>query len=320
MKSLQEIKRLQKLIESKIVGQEKIVHRLLVGLLANGNLLVEGLPGLAKTRAIKSMSSFIESDFSRIQFTPDLLPSDVTGSENMYEDNGEYKFRFERGPIFGNIILADEINRAPAKVQSAMLEAMEERQVTIAGKTYKMPELFMVMATQNPIEQEGTYPLPEAQMDRFLLHVNIAYLSAEDELKMLQLLKSEASEAAEDEKVSQASIFEAREEIKGVQISKEMEQYIVDLVFASRFPQKYSEELAAYIEVGVSPRATIGLELCSRVYAYLDGRDAVMSDDVRAMVHDVFRHRISLSYEALAASKSADDVIDLLVQHVAVAL
>lgn len=320
MKSLQEIKRLQKLIESKIVGQEKIVHRLLVGLLANGNLLVEGLPGLAKTRAIKSMSSFIESDFSRIQFTPDLLPSDVTGSENMYEDNGEYKFRFERGPIFGNIILADEINRAPAKVQSAMLEAMEERQVTIAGKTYKMPELFMVMATQNPIEQEGTYPLPEAQMDRFLLHVNIAYLSAEDELKMLQLLKSEASEAAEDEKVSQASIFEAREEIKGVQISKEMEQYIVDLVFASRFPQKYSEELAAYIEVGVSPRATIGLELCSRVYAYLDGRDAVTSDDVRAMVHDVFRHRISLSYEALAASKSADDVIDLLVQHVAVAL
>lgn len=320
MKSLQEIKRLQKLIESKIVGQEKIVHRLLVGLLANGNLLVEGLPGLAKTRAIKSMSLFIESDFSRIQFTPDLLPSDVTGSENMYEDNGEYKFRFERGPIFGNIILADEINRAPAKVQSAMLEAMEERQVTIAGKTYKMPELFMVMATQNPIEQEGTYPLPEAQMDRFLLHVNIAYLSAEDELKMLQLLKSEASEAAEDEKVSQASIFEAREEIKGVQISQEMEQYIVDLVFASRFPQKYSEELAAYIEVGVSPRATIGLELCSRVYAYLDGRDAVTSDDVRAMVHDVFRHRISLSYEALAASKSADDVIDLLVQHVAVAL
>ena len=320
MGKLQEIKRLQRLIESKIIGQEKIVHRLLVGLLANGNLLVEGLPGLAKTRAIKSMSSFIESDFSRIQFTPDLLPSDVTGSENMYEDNGEYKFRFEKGPIFGNIILADEINRAPAKVQSAMLEAMEERQVTIAGKTYKLPELFMVMATQNPIEQEGTYPLPEAQMDRFLLHVNIEYLSAEDELKMLQLLKSEASDASEDAKVSQASVFAAREEIKRVQISKEMERYIVDLVFATRFPEKYSEALASYIEVGVSPRATIGLELCSRVYAYLDGRDAVTSDDIKAMAHDVFRHRITLSYEAMASAKSADDVINLLIQNVAVAL
>ncbi len=320
MDRLQEINRLQKLIESKIIGQEKIVQRLLVGLLANGNILVEGLPGLAKTRAIKSMSSFIESDFSRIQFTPDLLPSDVTGSENMYEDNGEYKFRFEKGPIFGNIILADEINRAPAKVQSAMLEAMEERQVTIASKTYKMPELFMVMATQNPVEQEGTYPLPEAQMDRFLLHVNIEYLSAEDELKMLQVLKSEASDVGKDEKISQESIFAAREEIKNVQISEEMEQYIVDLVFASRYPAQYSEELASYLDVGVSPRATIGLELCSRVYAYLDGRDAVTSEDVKAMVNDVFRHRITLSYEAMASSKSADDVIDLLVQNVAVAL
>ncbi|MEA1919566.1 MAG: AAA family ATPase [Campylobacterota bacterium] len=320
MDKRQEIYRLKERIQSKIIGQEKIVQRLLVGLLANGNLLVEGLPGLAKTRAIKSMSSFIESDFSRIQFTPDLLPSDVTGSENMYEDSGEYKFRFEKGPIFGNIILADEINRAPAKVQSAMLEAMEERQVTIAGKTYKMPELFMVMATQNPVEQEGTYPLPEAQMDRFLLHVNIEYLNSTDELKMLQVLKSENSTVKDDTKISQEAIFGAREEIQSVQISQEIERYIVDLVFATRYPEKYSEELASYIDVGVSPRATIGLELCSRVYAYLDGRDVVRSDDVKAMVNDVFRHRITLSYEAMANSKSADDVIDLLVKNVAVAL
>ena len=321
MDALSEINRLKAQMAGKIIGQEKIIHRLIVGLLANGNLLVEGLPGLAKTRAIKSMSSFIESEFSRIQFTPDLLPSDVTGSESMYENNGEYKFRFEKGPIFGNIILADEINRAPAKVQSAMLEAMEERQVTIAGKTYKMPELFMVMATQNPIEQEGTYPLPEAQMDRFLLHVNIEYLSAQDELKMLQSLKSEAKEEPNAvDKIAQESIFQARKEIEDVQIVKEIEEYIVDLVFASRYPQKYSEELAAYIDVGVSSRATIGLELCSRVNAYLDGRNYVTADDVKAMVHDVFRHRLTLSYEAMAHAKSADAVIDMLVENVAVAL
>ncbi len=320
MNPLQEINRLKSQIQTKIIGQENIVQRLLVGLLANGNLLVEGLPGLAKTRAIKAMSSFIESDFSRIQFTPDLLPSDVTGSENMYEDKGEYKFRFEKGPIFGNIILADEINRAPAKVQSAMLEAMEERQVTIAGKTYKMPKLFMVMATQNPVEQEGTYPLPEAQMDRFLLHINIEYLTAEDELKMLRMLKVENEDTHTEEKISQETIFAAREDIKNIQISPEIEQYIVDLVFASRNPQKYTQELASYIDVGVSPRATIGLELCSRVYAYLDERNAVTSDDVKAMVNDVFRHRITLSYEAMANAKSADDIINLLVKNVAVAI
>ena len=310
---------LQKRMNASIIGQENIVERLIIGLLANGNLLVEGLPGLAKTRAVRAMAESIESEFSRIQFTPDLLPSDVTGSENMYEENGEYKFRFEEGPIFGNIILADEINRAPAKVQAAMLEAMEERQVTVAGKTHKLPELFIVMATQNPIEQEGTYPLPEAQKDRFLMHVNITYPDEASEIEVIKLVRSERSGTKEKnlEEISQEMIFDARKEIALVQSSETIEQYIVDLVFATRYPEEYDETLASYIDIGVSPRASLGLDQCSRVYAWMQGRDFTTPEDVRAVVHDIFRHRITPSYEAQSERVSNDDIIDTILGLVA---
>ena len=311
---------LQKKMNAAIIGQENIVERLIIGLLANGNLLVEGLPGLAKTRAVRAMVDTIESEFSRIQFTPDLLPSDVTGSENMYEENGEYKFRFEEGPIFGNIILADEINRAPAKVQAAMLEAMEERQVTVAGKTHKMPKLFIVMATQNPVEQEGTYPLPEAQKDRFLMHVNISYPDKASEIEVIKLVRTEKSVTKEErsvEKIAQEHIFAAREEIAKVKSSSVVERYIVDLVFATRYPNEYDETLASYIDIGVSPRASLGLDQCSRVYAWLQGRDFTTPEDVRAVVHDVFRHRITASYTAQSERISNDDIIELILKIVA---
>ena len=313
------IQLLQSKMNAAIIGQENIVERLIIGLLANGNLLVEGLPGLAKTRAVRAMADAIDSKFSRIQFTPDLLPSDVTGSENMYEENGEYKFRFEEGPIFGNIILADEINRAPAKVQAAMLEAMEERQVTVAGKTHKMPELFIVMATQNPVEQEGTYPLPEAQKDRFLMHVNITYPDKASEIEVIALVRDERSGtvAEESEDIAQDVIFAARDEIAKVTSSKAVIQYIVDLVFATRYPEKYDEKLAAYIDIGVSPRASLGLDQCSRVYAWLQGRDHTTPEDVKAVVHDVLRHRITPSYEAQSERVSNDDIIDTILNLVA---
>lgn len=319
MQTREAIESLQKEMNKAIIGQEHIVERLVIGLLANGNLLVEGLPGLAKTRAIKSMAKSIESDFSRIQFTPDLLPSDVTGSENMYEDKGEYTFRFEEGPIFGNIILADEINRAPAKVQSAMLEAMEERQITVAGKRHKLPDLFMVMATQNPVEQEGTYPLPEAQMDRFLMHILIEYPTEQAELEVMRLVRSEkngSSQERKSQKIPQHVIFEARAEIEKVAISQEMEEYIVNLIFASRYPERYDEKLANYIEVGCSPRATIGLDQCARTYAWLNQREFVTPEDVRAVLHDVIRHRVTLSYEAEADGKSTNDIIDMILEQV----
>ena len=320
MTPFESIQLIQKRMNASIIGQENIVERLIIGLLANGNLLVEGLPGLAKTRAVRAMADAIDSKFSRIQFTPDLLPSDVTGSENMYEENGEYKFRFEEGPIFGNIILADEINRAPAKVQAAMLEAMEERQVTIAGNTHKLPKLFIVMATQNPVEQEGTYPLPEAQKDRFLMHVNITYPDKASEIEVIRLVRGEKSgkiEEDEGEKISQDLIFAARDEIANVKSSEVIEQYIVDLVFATRYPDKYDETLASYIDVGVSPRASLGLDQCSRVYAWLQGRDYTTPEDVRAVVHDIFRHRITASYEAQSERVSNDDIIDTILGLVA---
>ena len=313
------IQLLQKKMNAAIIGQENIVERLIIGLLANGNLLVEGLPGLAKTRAVRAMADAIESKFSRIQFTPDLLPSDVTGSENMYEEGGEYKFRFEEGPIFGNIILADEINRAPAKVQAAMLEAMEERQVTVAGKTHKMPKLFIVMATQNPVEQEGTYPLPEAQKDRFLMHVNITYPDASSEIEVIRLVRGEKSSKGEKEteEITQELIFGARDEIANVKSSEIVEQYIVDLVFATRYPEKYDEKLASFIDIGVSPRASLGLDQCSRVHAWLNGRDHTTPEDVRAVLHDVFRHRITPSYEAQSERVSNDEIIDTILGLVA---
>jgi len=320
MTPYESIQLLKKRMNASIIGQENIVERLIIGLLANGNLLVEGLPGLAKTRAVRAMADTIESSFSRIQFTPDLLPSDVTGSENMYEENGEYKFRFEEGPIFGNIILADEINRAPAKVQAAMLEAMEERQVTVAGKTHKLPKLFIVMATQNPVEQEGTYPLPEAQKDRFLMHVNITYPDKASEIAVIRLVRGEKSGMVDensDELITQEMIFAARDEIASVKTSEIVEQYIVDLVFATRYPEKYDEKLASFIDIGVSPRASLGLDQCSRVYAWLQGRDHTTPEDVRAVVHDVFRHRITPSYEAQSERVSNDEIIDTVLGLVA---
>jgi len=322
----EQVQALKKRMQDSIIGQEVVVERLIIGLLANGNLLVEGLPGLAKTRAIKALAKNLEADFSRIQFTPDLLPSDVTGTEVYYQKDGDGEFRFEPGPIFANIVLGDEINRAPAKVQAAMLEAMEERQVTVAGTTHKMPPLFMVMATQNPVEQEGTYPLPEAQMDRFLMHVNIEYTPVEDEVRIVELVRAEEvatnsddSEQPQDavERIPQQAIFDARREIGAVQVSAAMGRYMADLVYATRTPEKFSEDLARWIDVGGSPRASLALDKCSRTHAWLQQRDYVDPEDVRAIIHDCLRHRLMLSYEAQGEGIRADQVIDAIVEQVA---
>ncbi len=304
-----------------ILGQEAVVERLLLTLLCNGNVLVEGLPGLAKTRAVKGLARNLESDFRRIQFTPDLLPSDVTGSEIYHEEGGKGVFRFEPGPIFANIVLADEINRAPAKVQAALLEAMEERTVTVAGTTHELPPLFMVMATQNPIEQEGTYPLPEAQMDRFLMHVFIDYPAPEDEIEVLRLVRSEASGGGGDDAgvIPQQAVFDARAEIAAVRPAEAIDRYIIDIVDATRHAGRYSDDLARWIRVGASPRGGISLDKASRAYAWLQGRDHVLPDDVRAVAHDCLRHRVALSYEANADGVSADDVLRALLEQVAVA-
>ncbi|MEM1142893.1 MAG: MoxR family ATPase [Pseudomonadota bacterium] len=307
-----------------IIGQERVVERILIGLLANGNLLVEGLPGLAKTRAIKALAKHVEADFSRIQFTPDLLPSDVTGTEVYHQGQGSSEFSFEAGPIFANIVLGDEINRAPAKVQAAMLEAMEERQVTIAGTSHRMPELFMVMATQNPVEQEGTYPLPEAQLDRFLMHVNITYPSVEDEVKIVELVRAEERDSGEEssgeeksKRIPQQAVFEARDSIAEIHVSEALVRYIADLVYATRTPEKYSADLDRWIDVGASPRASLALDKCSRAHAFIAQRDFVDPEDVRAVAHDVLRHRIQLSYEAQGEGVSTDSVIDALIEQVA---
>ena len=309
-----------------IIGQEHIVERILIGLLANGNLLVEGLPGLAKTRAVKSLSKNLDAGLSRIQFTPDLLPSDITGTEVYHQVDGRGEFKFSPGPIFSNLILADEINRAPAKVQAALLEAMEERQVTVAGTTHRLPDLFLVMATQNPIEQEGTYPLPEAQMDRFLMKVLIGYPDEASEAEIVRLVRGEEGAArsktggdGRPDPIAQQAIFDARSEIHRLHVAESVERYMVDLVFATRYPERYSVELRKWIEVGGSPRATLALDRCSRAHAWLVGRDHVTPDDVRAVVHDCLRHRILLSYEANAARKTTDEVVSELVKVVAVA-
>jgi len=321
MSTLETINDLKARMGESIIGQEDVVERLLIGLLANGNILMEGLPGLAKTRAVKALAQNMEADFSRIQFTPDLLPSDVTGTEMLYTEGGENQFRFEPGPIFANIVLADEINRAPAKVQAALLEAMEERQVTVAGTTHKMPDLFMVMATQNPIEQEGTYPLPEAQMDRFLLHVYIDYGTEDAEGQIIRLVRGEEQPAGQGEDrspIPQQAVLKARGEISAVSVSAAVENYIVALVYATRFPERYSEELRNWINVGASPRASIGLDKAARVMAWMNGRDHVLPQDVQAIARDVLRHRLKLSYEASADGVSANDVIDEMLKLVAV--
>jgi len=322
MSVLESINNLRRQMFDSIIGQQDVINNLLIGLLANGNILLEGLPGLAKTRAVKSLAKNMEADFSRIQFTPDLLPSDITGSEVLYTEAGDPTFRFEAGPIFANIVLADEINRAPAKVQAALLEAMEERQVTVSGTTHKLPQLFMVMATQNPIEQEGTYPLPEAQMDRFLMHVYIDYPDEASEGQIIRLVRGEEGgdgRKAEAQPIAQQVVFDARGEINNVAVSEVMEKYMVDIIFATRYPQRYNEQLASWIHVGASPRGGIGLDKCARVHAWLDGRAQVLPDDVRAICHSVLRHRLKLSYDASADGVSANDVIDEILTQVAVA-
>ena len=320
MKPFEAITQLKAQMSNSIIGQEKLIDRIILVLLADGNMLLEGLPGLAKTRAIKALSKSVNCGLSRIQFTPDLLPSDITGTE-IYVPDEEEKFIFQKGPIFSNLILADEINRAPAKVQSALLEAMEERQVTVSGKTYKMEKLFMVMATQNPIEQEGTYPLPEAQMDRFLVHTIIDYPDDTSELEIMRLNKREAAQKRQSEtnsEIPQQSIFDARSEIAEVKVSEEIEKYMVSLISASRYPEKYSEELAKLIDFGASPRGTIGLDRCSRTNAWMQNRDYVTPEDIHNVIKDVLRHRISLSYKARAEGVSSNDVIDKLIEVVAV--
>ncbi len=303
-------------LEQQIIGQPKLVNRLLIALLADGHLLVEGPPGLAKTKAINCLSQGIEGDFHRIQFTPDLLPSDITGTDIYRPETGD--FVFEQGPIFHSLILADEINRAPAKVQSALLEAMAERQVSIGQKTYALPDLFLVMATQNPLEQEGTYPLPEAQLDRFLMHVAIDYPDADAERKILKLIRNESlNETLElPEELSQQSLFQARKDILSMHMDETVEEYIVQIVIATRKAEHYSQDIANCIEFGVSPRATLALDRCARAHAWLAGKDYVSPDDVQAVCHDVLRHRLLLSYEAEAASISKDDVISDLIKRI----
>lgn len=300
-----------------IVGQTELVDRLLIALLADGHLLVEGAPGLAKTKAIKKLSEAIEGDDQRIQFTPDLLPSDITGSDIYRPETGV--FQFQPGPIFHNLILADEINRAPAKVQSALLEAMAERQVTVGGKTYRLPKLFMVMATQNPIEQEGTYPLPEAQLDRFLMYVRIDQPDAEAERRILRLVRDEAlagDAAPVLEVMPQSRVFEARREALDVHLSPALEEYIVQLVMATRHPEAYGEKFARWVAFGASPRGTIALDRCARARTWLAGRDYVLPEDIHAVVHDVLRHRIILTFEAEAEGVTPDSFLDVLLSRV----
>lgn len=311
-------------LQQQIIGQETLLSRLLIALLADGHLLVEGPPGLAKTKAIKTLAEGLEGSFQRIQFTPDLLPADITGTD-IYQPESN-AFSFQQGPVFNHFVLADEINRAPAKVQAALLEAMAERQVTVGNTSYPLPETFLVMATQNPIEQEGTYPLPEAQLDRFLLHVNLNYPSAEAELEILRLVREEQKfllsnkeEISEAPVVSQQQIIEARQGVLDIYMAEAIEQYIVHLVDATRRPEQYDQDLANWIEFGVSPRATLALDRCARAQAWLAGRDFVTPEDVQALLPDVFRHRLILRYEAEAAGFNSDQVIQHLLQQVPVA-
>lgn len=306
-------------LQKRIIGQPLLVDRLLLTLLADGHLLVEGAPGLAKTKAINALAERMEGEFKRVQFTPDLLPGDITGTE-IYRPQTQ-TFDFQAGPIFHNLILADEINRAPAKVQSALLEAMAERQVTVGGVTRSLPDVFMVMATQNPIEQEGTYPLPEAQLDRFLMHVKIGYPDATSEQAILRLARGEAisSTTHEGGKLTEKHIKAARQQALAIHMSDAVEEYIVQLIIATREPGQYGEDIARWIEFGASPRGTIALDRCARASAWLAGREYVSPDDVRAVAHDVLRHRLLLSFEAEANGLNSDMVIDELLARVPVA-
>ncbi|WP_460055937.1 AAA family ATPase [Pseudomonas sp. S2_D06] len=310
---------LRTFLSTQILGQEKLIERLLIALLADGHMLVEGALGLAKTKAIKELAEGIEAQFHRIQFTPDLLPADITGTEIYRPETGS--FVFQQGPIFHNLVLADEINRAPAKVQSALLEAMGERQVSVGRSTYELSPLFLVMATQNPIEQEGTYPLPEAQLDRFLMHVKIGFPDATVERKILQQARGEAlnGEAKPERRVTQQTIFVARKEILGLYMADAVEEYLVQLVMATRTPAKFDPEMAEWIAYGASPRGSIALDRCARAHAWLAGRDFVSPEDIQAVLFDVLRHRIILSFEAEAAGIDQDRVVQRILDVVAVA-
>lgn len=307
---------LKNYLETQIIGQEDLVDKLLITLLADGHALVEGAPGLAKTKAIKTLSNCIKAVYNRIQFTPDLLPSDVTGSEIYVAQKGEFAFR--QGPIFANMILADEINRAPAKVQSALLEAMAERQVSVGGKRYELPELFMVMATQNPIEHEGTYNLPEAQLDRFLMYIKINQPDAETEHKILKLVRNEDKKISGEGFASLVidDIIKARQEVQNIHMSEAIEEYLVQLIIATRHPERYSDELKDKVLYGASPRATIALDKCSKIHAWLKGRDYVTPEDVHATVYDILRHRIILTFETQAEGLSTDNIIEKLLKVV----
>ncbi|AJR05600.1 MoxR family ATPase [Photobacterium gaetbulicola] len=311
--------RLQSHLNTQVIGQPNLVKQLMIALLADGHILVEGPPGLAKTRAVKVLSDSIEGNFHRIQFTPDLLPADLTGTDIFRPETGD--FTFQPGPIFNALLLADEINRAPAKVQAAMLEAMAEKQITAGRKTYQLPALFLVMATQNPIEQEGTYPLPEAQLDRFLLQLNVEYPDESSELAILRLNRGEALGHTPEESVqiSQEEIFSARREVLNIHMAEEVEQYIIRLIMATRHPHRYSEQLANWLQMGVSPRATLALDRCARAHAWLSGRDFVTPEDVQLMAYPVMRHRLLLSYEAQAEAVAPDTIIEQLITQVACA-
>jgi len=313
--------KLKNFINQEIIGQEVLVERMLIALLSDGHILVEGAPGLAKTRAINVLSKGIKGDFHRVQFTPDLLPADLTGTEIYRPQLGN--FEFQKGPLFHNLILADEINRSPAKVQAALLEAMAERQITVGQATYPLPKLFMVMATQNPIEQEGTYPLPEAQLDRFLLHIKVDYPQAEHEKSILHLARKESRSNAEKiatkfEPISQEILFEARDEVLDIHMAESLEEYLLQIILATRNPGVYGQDLASWIQYGASPRATISLDRCARAKAWLAQRNFVTPEDIQDVVYDVLRHRLILSYEAEAEGITIEHFINELVCRIAV--
>lgn len=327
-----EINALQARMAKEIVGQEKIIESLVVGILSNGNLLVEGLPGLAKTRAIKALSNNIEGDFNRIQFTPDIVSGDIVGREIFYkaEDSAQGEsggvFKFNKGPIFANIVLADEVNRAPPRSQNALLEAMEERQVTVGGKTHKVPDLFMVMATMNPAGQEGTFAMPEAQMDRFLLHVVVDYPDEEAEGNIIRLVRNEMSQKQKNKVVekkdrvltSQETIFAARGEIDHITVPEHVEKYMVDLIFATRYPQRYTYELKSFIKVGASPRASLAIDRCARTHAWLKGQKQVEIENVQEMLKGVLRHRLLRGERAVEHKITTSDIVEEVLELVKV--
>ncbi len=310
----EQFKQLLTYLNNRIVGQTELTKRLVIALLSSGHLLVEGAPGLAKTTAIKTLSSCIDCSYHRIQFTPDLLPADLTGTDIYVPE--QHTFQFQSGPLFNNFLLADEINRAPAKVQSALLEAMGEKQITIGKKTYPLPNLFLVMATQNPIEQEGTYPLPEAQLDRFMLYVKIDYPNQDAEAQILALNRQGYVATDNKPALTQDIIFAAQKQIRDIYLSPAIEEYIIQLILATRHPQKYDQDLAKWIRFGASPRGTIALEWTARAHAWLDGRDYITPHDIHVLIHEVLRHRILLTFEAEVDGISSDQVIDKILNLV----